>query len=80
MLFFAVFFRQPVACNDVLRYMVSGLDCIVLCIVLVLVDYISSIVASSNTCNDFVDRVVGCADTMFDRLHLDVSNSHRSDF
>lgn len=53
-----------VAGNEVLRYMVRGLDCVIACVVLVPADYKPNIPASANIFNDFIYGIFRCDDAL----------------
>lgn len=59
------FLLQPVVCNEVLRYMIQGLDCTILCGVAISANYIPNIVARSDPYNNSVYFVFPCDIVMF---------------
>lgn len=51
---------RPIACIEVLRFMIRGLGCVVVCGVPVPVDYIPTIVACADMSNDFIYGMFQC--------------------
>lgn len=62
---------RPIACNEVLRYMVQWLYYLVACGVPVPVDYISNVFACSNMFNGFIYGTFRCGKSLLDFSDFD---------
>lgn len=65
MTFRMTFLSRSMACNEVLGYMLWGLDCVVVCGAPVPADYIPNIDAYADMSDDFIYEIFWCDITLF---------------